>query len=370
MSRSSLDQQIERQRQKVATLRQQVDEAERREQAAYDDRESRLSARQTEQRTRQDQRFQAQRERLEQRRPCTPRARRPRRSTADAAPADEPAPTAPAPTPSWRGREDFEQRRADRVERLSDAAQRLAGEADVLARRSHAMLPDNGQPILVGHHSERAMRRLHERSDALMHKSVGLFKAASETADAAAAAAENTAISSDDPTAPDKLRERIAELEGRQAQYRAINRAVRSKQPRESLAALGFSDKRIDNILTPDELGRRGIPDYALANNSANVRRLKARLAELERAATTAAPPPHEAGDVTITWDTDTNRVQVETRARSPEERRRNTELFRGRGFVFSRTIEAWVRKANPAAWRAALDVAQLLSGETPRPVS
>src|SRR5216683_1919141 len=72
-----------------------------------------------------------------------------------------------------------------------------------------------GQPILVGHHSERRHRRDLARHDRLMRKVIATDKRAKELAQRASTVTR--AISSDDPDAPDKLRERIAKLERDQA---------------------------------------------------------------------------------------------------------------------------------------------------------
>lgn len=281
-----------------------------------------------------------------------------------AAPSQAPA----AERPAWSGRADFEERKTDRIDRLRAGAGRLSREADALAERSRSMLPDFGQPILVGHHSEKGYRRLLQRSDSAMRRSIERDEQAAILRGAAHAAERNRAISSDDPEALIKLRTKLAELEALQDHMKRINRAVRAKDPRRALAELGVSEAEALRLLKPDHLGRRGHPDYELQNNGARIRDVRARIAEMERARTQEAPAEHQAGTIRIRWDTDDNRVVVETRPRSPEERKKYSEAMRGRGFVFAKSIGAWVRKATPDAWRAALRLAEQLSGEAPRP--
>jgi hypothetical protein len=82
-----------------------------------------------------------------------------------------------------------------------------------------------GQPILVGHHSERRDRNYRGRIHSTYGKAFALQKAAEE-AERKANTTSN-AISSDDPDAPDKLAERIATLEERQAVMVATNKRTR-----------------------------------------------------------------------------------------------------------------------------------------------
>ncbi|MBZ5709663.1 DUF3560 domain-containing protein [Nannocystis pusilla] len=283
---------------------------------------------------------------------------------------DEPddATSAASVRPAWTGRADYAERRQARVSGLEAAARGRAAQADRLTRESSEGLPDNGQPILVGHHSEGRHRRMIERSHTKMRKSIELADEAENLQRRANAAAKNRAISSDDPDAIEKIRAKIDHLEESSAQWKTINRAVRSKDPHSSLAALGVSPRRIDELLKPDFAGRVGIPDYQLSNTRAEIRRLKERLTELEQAATTAAPEPVEIDGAEARWETEENRIIVElppgTAARplTRDEKRRRSEIMRHWGFVWSDSRGAYVRKANQHAWRAAIEAMKSLA--------
>lgn len=86
-----------------------------------------------------------------------------------------------------------------------------------------------GQPILVGHHSERRHRRALERSDAAMGRAVESHRMAEHhRATAAGIAAQlDSSIFSDDADAIEQLEARIAEREAEAADHVAINRAWR-----------------------------------------------------------------------------------------------------------------------------------------------
>jgi hypothetical protein len=240
----------------------------------------------------------------------------------------------------------FEAKRAARKDRQAARAQRLTAEADSLfrsARQAIEHIPP-GQPILVGHHSEKHHRRDLARHDTRMRKAVETHKRAEEAA--RRAAIESTAISSDDPDAADKIRERIAELEAKQQRMIAANKLVR-KEDRVGLAAMGFTPTVIDGLLSPDFAGRYGFPGYMLTNNNGNIRRLRERLVELERR-TTAQPKPDIVGDGwVIREDVEDNRILIIFDGKPSAERRAR---LKSNGFRWSPSRSAWVRQLNNRA--------------------
>jgi hypothetical protein len=151
-----------------------------------------------------------------------------------------------------------------------------------------------GQPILVGHHSEKRDRRFRRRMWDVMGKSVAASDKAEYYEQKAAAIETNRSIFSDDPDAIGKLKEKIAEAIARQDFMKAGNKIVKSKkltieQKTDRLKAAGHCTL----ILQPDFCGRVGYADYELTNNNANIRRMKQRLEELQKALTNAV----ELGD-------------------------------------------------------------------------
>ncbi len=111
------------------------------------------------------------------------------------------------------GREDYAERREARIDRLESRAAAAQAESTAAYEAAHSIMKHipPGQPILVGHHSERHHRRDLDRIDRNMCKSVEADQKASYYAARAEAAANNTTISSDDPEAVEKLQ---AKLEG------------------------------------------------------------------------------------------------------------------------------------------------------------
>lgn len=204
--------------------------------------------------------------------------------------------------------------RRERLERRLEkreawAASRTA-KAEAAWTRAHnavAGIPF-GQPILVGHYSERRHRGALERSDNAM-------RAACESQDMAAhhaskagglAHALEHAIFSDDADAPERIAERIAALETLRDRMKVANAAIRKHKvagadaQRTALVALGFTDAQAAKLLLPDLCGRIGFPSYALTNNSGNIRRLRERVTEIARRATRTADAEAAGGVVIV----------------------------------------------------------------------
>ncbi len=80
-----------------------------------------------------------------------------------------------------------------------------------------------GQPILVGHHSERRHRRDIQRSHDDMRKSVE----AQDKADYYASKTVSTAIASDDPEAIQKLKDKLEQLQNNQEYMKLVNKLWR-----------------------------------------------------------------------------------------------------------------------------------------------
>lgn len=188
----------------------------------------------------------------------------------------------------------YEQRRADKAERLRGYADSAAKRAEAASKSAHAimdMIP-LGQPILVGHHSERHARRDIAKIDAGFERAAEERERAERNNRRAATIESGIAISSWDPEAAGKIQERIAELEAERARIKAVNIAVRKV----GLAAADIpdADKRelvnLMRICPWEKVETRGYPAYKLTNMGGNIRRLQERQKTLQRQ-TEQAPP-------------------------------------------------------------------------------
>lgn len=235
--------------------------------------------------------------------------------------------------------QEYEQKKQDRIDRLENMADKASGKAIQLHNRASEMASviPFGQPILVGHHSEGRDRRYRGRIENTFRKAFSEQDKAEYYKRRAEAAATNTAIFSDDPGATEKLTDKIARLEKQQEIMKAANKAIR-KGDDEALRDLGFSDARIELLKKPDFCGRIGFADYALTNNSANIRRLKQRLERVTEAQ--AAPEVQIDGTNARYGDCPSeNRVRLFYPGKPSEEIR---SRLKHAGFRWSPTVGAW----------------------------
>lgn len=186
----------------------------------------------------------------------------------------------------------YRERREARAERLRDWAEirdRKAGAAFDGAARIADGIPF-GQPILVGHHSEKRARRDQDRIHNGMRDGIEHSRKADEMrsrADNIERAADH-AIYSDDPDAPERLRERIADLEAQRDRIVAFNATVRKAGQVTADALAMLDDKQradLESIAryAPFQLRKGGaFPAYATSNMGGNIARLRERLSRLE----------------------------------------------------------------------------------------
>jgi hypothetical protein len=252
------------------------------------------------------------------------------------------------PAPRGVGRSDYSLKQAMRIERLEQRAAKKAAEAQAAFARDReiASFIPMGQPILVGHHSQRRHERDLERMNALTRKGIEAADEARRLERAARVAASNPSISSDDPEAVTLLRQKVAELEAAQARMVAANQAIRGRNPRAGLTELGFKPDQVEALLKADFAGRVGFPSYALSNNGAEIRRAKQRIEQLEKTAAAPARAPETFGAVRI--EEADNRVRIYFPGKPAEPVRADLKMH---GFRWSPSAGAWQRMAGEQSW-------------------
>lgn len=152
-------------------------------------------------------------------------------------------------------------------------------------------------------------------------------------------------ISSDDPNALEKLKKKVERLKKHQELMKAANAAIRLKDTEEGdrrLCELGYTQEEIKQLREPDYCGRVGYPAFELSNNNANIKRLEARIKELEKRQTEEAPEgwTFEGGEVVI--NTELNRVQIIFDEKPDEDMRAK---LRHRAFKWAPSQGAWQRQ-------------------------
>lgn len=247
----------------------------------------------------------------------------------------------------------YEQRRAARLARLRKRADdaKARADANLLQARALSERIPFGQPILVGHHSQRRHERDIDRIQRGYQRSLAEQREAERLERRIARAESNRAISSDDPNAIEKLRAKLRPIERSLERMTAANAAlrVRGGDPIARLVALGFDEDKAAALLKPDFAGRRGFAPYALKNARAEANRIKQRIEELEKRAAQPASSEVRIGDATI-FEAE-NRVRVSFPDKPPDAVR---QALKSRGFRWAPSVGAWQRQASNAAWEAA----------------
>lgn len=164
-------------------------------------------------------------------------------------------------------------------------------------------------------------------------------------------------ISSDEPQAIEKLKLKLEKLEKHQELMKAANAAIRMKDRDKGdakLEGLGYTPDEITELRAPDFCGRVGYPAFELSNNLANIKRIRERIASLEKMK--EAPPEgwtFDGGQVVV--NTEENRVQlIYDEKPDPDTRAR----LKANGFRWAPSQGAWQRQLSAAGMSAARDVA------------
>ncbi|WP_409409289.1 DUF3560 domain-containing protein [Acidithiobacillus ferriphilus] len=267
-------------------------------------------------------------------------------------------------TPETPQRNAYEQKVEARRERYQALAEKMRQRATARidqAKRMADVIPF-GQPIQVGHHSEKSDRRFRER----IHQNFGKGFELLGKADYYERRAKNVddyAISADDPDALRKLKERAEVSKAAQERMKATNAAIRThhkdgpEAQREALVQLGFRDDQAEKLLTPDVMGNIGFASYSLSNNNANIKRLEDRIKVLEKAQSL------EDRETRYSWgavreNKDINRIQFRFDDRPNEETR---EIMKKNGFRCAPSESAWQRQWTGNAVYAARAVVKRL---------
>lgn len=253
---------------------------------------------------------------------------------------------------------DYEAKQEARRARLERAAERAsaAGEAKIGAGFGffHEM---NGQPILVGHHSEKRHRNAIAKADNKIRAGFGLVKEAKELARRAAAVGTG-GISSDDPEAIAKLEDKRTDLERQRDRMKEVNTLYR-KRDVEGLAALGYDLAKLDErIAAAYSWEKQPFPKWQIANLGARIRDAAKRAETIADVATIPATT-ETVGLATITADPDENRVLLAFPAKLSRD---DYKMVRRYGFVWSPSRTAFVRKLSLGALEYARMVARQIT--------
>lgn len=249
----------------------------------------------------------------------------------------------------------YERKQMDRKDRLLDLADRMQAASDAAYRRARDMASviPMGQPILIGHYSEKRDRNYRARIWRTQERCLELQRKA-EYFRGKAHSVGKGGISSDDPEAVTKLRAELEKCEQAQKRMKQANAAIRkhAKQGEAAqigaLVALGFNEGRARELLKPDFCGRIGFPAYALSNNSGNMARMRKRIAQLEIKAQDAdkADKAHQCRGFEVVECYSDNRLRIFFPGKPSATIR---DKLKASGFHWSPVSGAWQRMLNDA---------------------
>ncbi|WP_318493491.1 DUF3560 domain-containing protein [Photobacterium leiognathi] len=236
----------------------------------------------------------------------------------------------------------------DRAQKLSEASDHQVERSNEASARFHG-----GQPILVGHHSEKSARAAQKRSHSAMDNAVKLSNKADHYAMKAASVGSG-GIASDDPEAINKLQLKLDKLVAKQDRMKKVNAILRSKklsreEKYQKVKELGLSKVLFEELLNGDYVGRVGYAPFELTSNNAKIKaareRLKA-LTELHGSESIEASGDYDG----MAWKMNESdgRFQLEFDDKPTKEMCQR--LKREFGMNWSPPRAAWVRKITPNA--------------------
>ena len=243
---------------------------------------------------------------------------------------------------------DYEERKQARIDRLQEKADRARAESQSLFKQSTDMASaiPFGQPV----HGP-ADRRYREKIGRKMDQSIAASEKAEYYERRAQAAENNTAISSDDPEALAKLKEKLEDLQISQTRMKQINAYYKKNGTCRGFH--GLSDELADKLVADIQYhpwDKRPFSSYALANNNQNINAVKKRIAQLT-AVKELGYQGWEFDGGKVVANADMNRLQIFFDAIPDEEVRKE---LKGWGFKWARNVGAWQRQVTDNAIYAA----------------
>lgn len=263
----------------------------------------------------------------------------------------------------------YEEKKQRRIDYYREKAESLEQESSRLAQESSRMIDaiPMGQPLMVDHYSYQSDRRYRDRAWRKMERSVEADQKADHYRRKAEAAENNTAISSDDPEAIAKLKEKLKKRQDLQSYMKKVNAYYRKNGTVKGFE--GISDEKAAEI---DEAVRNGYSwitapyaSFQLSNNNAEINRLKKRIAILERRAEVGFVGWQFEGGEAVA-NREENRLQLIFDEKPSEQQRDKLKRW---GFRWSPSNKTWQRQLNGNAIYAAgqIDFIRPLDGRTPR---
>ena len=187
----------------------------------------------------------------------------------------------------------YEQYQEEKRARLRERAEKAEGRSEASFNRFHSLTDGIplGQPVLVGHHSEKRHRRTLQRADDAIRKGVEEQKKAQHLREKAKSVGSG-GISSDDPDSVVKLQHKLVKLELQREFWKALNVAWRkANKPAADICSkweaiaesLGVKLEQVNEYrltLARFPYYKAPVPGYALSNIGSSIKRVRERIEE------------------------------------------------------------------------------------------
>lgn len=264
------------------------------------------------------------------------------------------------------GRSDYKERKENRIDALEEKAARAKKESSRHVQKSidAGRGIEFGQPILVGHHSEKRHRAAIAKQEAEMHKAVSASDKSDYYQGRADAAADNNSISGDNPEAVNLYKEKLAKLEAAQEEMKSVNAYWRKHKTMKGYP--GMSDTAAaetdEQMKTAYSWVQKSGPfeSWRLSNNNAEIRRIKEKLETLEKLDGMAAEIiTFKGGEMRVSIDI--NRVQFIFDGKPSDEVR---SILKHNGFKWAPSQGAWQRQRTAQAVCTAKGLISKLEGK------
>lgn len=179
----------------------------------------------------------------------------------------------------------WDAKRQAKIDKAEKYAAKNKAEAEALWKRSGDMLPWGGEPVKVGHHSEKRHRNMLSRSDNMSRKSIQKSKTAEYWERKAKRVKNDKSIRTGDPNAVKKLRDKVAKLTADQNHMKTVNKAYKAyKKNPASISKYKLTPqqhKQVTSHVAKDYFTKTPYMSASITNNGATIRQTNERLHEM-----------------------------------------------------------------------------------------
>lgn len=249
----------------------------------------------------------------------------------------------------------FEERKENRIINAHRLAKKNRQEADNLYNSASQMASaiPMGQPILIGHHSEKRDRNYRSRIGKKFQQAGSKLEKAAYYEDKVKAIENNDAIFSDDPKAVEKLTDKLNGMKTRQEFMKAANKCLK-KGDKEGFLKLPLGTIALwEELNVVDRVHGKGFASFELTNNSTNIRRIEQRIAQLKKLETKTVIDKTING-IRIFENREANRLQIIFPGKPDDYTRKK---LKSSGFRWSPSEGAWQRHISNSAFYDAQNI-------------